>query len=366
MTNMTKDYYKILGISENSTDQEIKSAYRKLARKWHPDVAGNSTDVVNKFKEINEAYEVLSDKVKKSEYDTINRFYNYSSTRKSTEKKYEKTENTTRPDFKNTHKEEKHEENKSSNFNINWEDFISKYKEYTKKFNDLNNNNKNNTKNTASSSNTKQNTNAKYGNIKRGKDINTDVEITIAEAISGTVKVINMISTHECEKCGGRKFINGALCRHCNGTGEKSEYKRFTVRIPAGVKDNSKIRLSEEGEPGINGGKNGDLYITVHIKAPVEYKTDGNNIIKTLTITPHEAVLGGNVSVKTFDGNINVKISPNTQNGQKIRLSGCGINVNGKIGDMILIVEIQIPKNLSEEEIELYRKLREISSQNVR
>ena len=80
MTNMTKDYYKILGVSQNCTEQELKSAYRKLARKFHPDVAGNSSEVVSKFKEINEAYEVLSDKVKRAEYDTINRFYNYSST----------------------------------------------------------------------------------------------------------------------------------------------------------------------------------------------------------------------------------------------------------------------------------------------
>ena len=362
MTNMTKDYYKILGISENCTEQEIKSAYRRLARKWHPDVAGNSDDVVKKFKEINEAYEVLSDKSKKSEYDTINRFYNYSST-KTTSEKQEKSENTTRPDFKNTHKDNsKTDDNKASHFNFNWEEFLSKYKEYAKKYNDKNNTERNEER----GNKTKQSTNAKYGNAKKGKDISTEVEITIAESINGTTKVINMITTHECEKCGGRKFINGTLCRHCNGTGEKSEYKRFTVRIPAGVKDNSKIRLSGEGENGVNGGRNGDLYITVHIKAPLEYTTDGNNIIKQLTLTPYEAVLGGNISVKTFEGNINVKISPNTQNGQKIRLSGCGINVNGKIGDMILVVEIQIPKKLSEEEIELYKKLRDISSHSIR
>ena len=362
MTNMTKDYYKILGIDENCTAQDIKSAYRKLARKWHPDIAGNSDDVVKRFKEINEAYEVLSDKEKKAEYDTINRFYNYSSTKTTSEKKQEKTENATRPDFKNTKKESKEDDTKSSHFNFNWEDFLSKYKEYTKKYS----NNDESKKNTEYQNSSKQKSNAKYGNAKRGKDIFTDVEITIAESINGTTKVINMITTHECEKCGGRKFINGALCKACNGTGEKSEYKRFTVRIPAGVKDNSKIRLAGEGENGINGGKNGDLYITVHIKTPLDYKTEGNNIIKTITLAPHEAVLGCNIQVKTFDGNINVKISPNTQNGQKIRLSGCGININGKIGDMILIVEVQIPKNLSDDEIELYKKLRDISSQTVR
>jgi len=174
-----------------------------------------------------------------------------------------------------------------------------------------------------------------------------------------------MLHTSSCPKCGGRKFVNGGICQHCKGKGDISEHKRFTVKIPAGIKDNSKIRLSGEGEKGINGGCNGDLYITIHIKAPIDYKTDGNNILKTITLAPYEAVLGGNITVKTLDGNVNVRITPNTQNGQKIRLSGCGINKNGKIGDMILTVEIQIPKTLSNLEVELYKKLREVASQNV-
>ena len=347
---MTKDYYKILGVSEKCTEQEIKSAYRKLARKWHPDIAGNSDNVVKKFKEINEAYEILSDKAKKSEYDTINRYYNYSSNKTG---KKEKNEYTTNPDIKNKQKETKTENHTNSGFKFNWEDFLAKYKEYVNKYNESNKNNN-------------AQKNAQYGYSKKGKDINTDVEITIAESINGATKIINMISTSECMHCHGRKFVNGSICSHCKGSGEVSEYKRFTVKIPAGIKDNSKIRLSGEGEKGINGGKNGDLYITVHIKAPLEYKTEGNNIIKNITLSPYEAVLGGNITVKTFDGNINVKISPNTQDGQKIRLNGCGINLNGKIGDMILVVEIQIPQNLSEQEIELYKKLRDISSKSVR
>lgn len=351
MTNMTKDYYKILGVSDNCTESELKSAYRKLARKWHPDIAGNTNDVVAKFKEINEAYEVLSDKVKKAEYDTINRYYNYSSDKKST--------GTTEPNFKNTkaNSTKKTEHEKSAGFNFNWEEFLSKYKDYTNKYQEARK---------KENEYKKQNTNAKYGNSKRGKDINTDVEITIAEAINGCTKVINMLNTNVCPYCNGRKFINGTICPHCKGNGKTSDYKRFSVKIPAGVKDNSKIRLSGEGNRGLNGGKNGDLYITVHIKSPLDYKTEGNNVLKTITLAPYEAVLGGNISVKTFDGNINVKITPNTQNGQKIRLSGCGINVNGKIGDMILTVEIQIPKNISNQEIELYKRLKEIASQNVR
>ena len=344
MTNMNKNFYAILGVDEQCTEQELKSAYRKLARKFHPDVAGNTIAAVEKFKEINEAYEVLSDKVKREEYDRINRYYNYSSTKKT-------SKTTTEPDFKNSNnnKEEKKEEKKKTGKSFNWEEFISKYREYANKY----------------QSSSKQEE-PKYGNKKRGNDINTDVEITILEAVNGTTKVINMLNTNICQKCGGRKFVNGSLCSHCNGKGEISDYKRFTVKIPAGVKDKSKIRLSGEGEKGLNGGSNGDLYITVHIKSPLDYKTEGNNILKTITLEPYEAVLGGHISVKTPNGNITVKISPNTLNGQKIRLSGCGTNLNGKIGDMILTVEIQIPKNITNEEIELYKRLKELSANNVR
>ena len=345
MTNMTKDYYKILGVNELCTEQELKSAYRKLARKYHPDVAGNTPDSVSKFKEINEAYEVLSNKTKRSEYDTVNRFYNYSSTTSNNEKQNNGT--TTPDDLK---KNKKTEEQKKTGFNFNWEEFVSKYKEYTNKY----------------EQSKSKDVNIKYGNAKRGKDISTDVEITIAEAVTGTSKVINMLNIQVCPKCSGRKFVNGSVCPHCKGKGDISEHKRFTVKIPAGIKDKSKIRLAGEGEKGINGGKNGDLYITVNIKAPLDYKTDGNNILKTIYIAPYEAVLGADLTIRTPDGNVSVKIAPNTQSGQKIRLSGCGINNNGKIGDMILTIEICINKNLSEQEINLYKQLKEIASANVR
>ena len=359
MTNMTsKDYYKILGVNEYCTEQELKSAYRKLARKWHPDIAGNTDDVVNKFKEINEAYEVLSNKSKRADFDTVRKYYNYSSNKKDTAQKQQKSEANkaaTNPNTSDKQQEthKKTEEHNSFNFNFKWDEFLSKYKEYANKYENMYTQ-KNNEKK------------AKYGNSKKGNDINTDVEVTIAEAVSGTTKIINMLHTSVCPKCGGRKFVNGSICSHCHGKGDISEHKRFTVKIPAGVKDNSKIRLAGEGECGLNGGSNGDLYITVHVKAPVDYKTDGNNILKTITLAPYEAVLGGNISVKTPDGNITVRIAPNTQNGQKIRLSGCGIRVKNKVGDMILTVEIQIPKNISNIELELYKKLQEVSSQNVR
>lgn len=321
---MTKDYYKILDITESSSTEEIKSAYRHLARKWHPDVAGNTPDIIARFKEINEAYEILSDSLKKADYDKARRFYSYA------KNSYSKEE--TKTDYKTTENPNK----TSKNFSFKWEDLFSHKKERDVK------------------------------PPRKGEDIYSDVEISVFEAVSGTTKVINMLQTNICPKCGGRRFINGAQCSHCKGKGETSTYKRFSVKIPAGIKDKSKIRLAEEGEKGLNGGRNGDLYLIIHVREPKNYKTDGLNILKTIAITPYEAVLGGNVTVPTLRGNVSLKITPQTRNGQKIRLSGCGIEQNNKVGDMIVTVEIQIPKNLTDEEIRLYKRLQEISGENIR
>ncbi len=339
---MTKDYYQILEITEFSTQEEIKMAYRKLARKWHPDVAGNSNDVISKFKEINEAYEILSNNIKKADYDRARKFYNYAKSSKTEAKNTEqKTENTTtKPDFKETKQSNTKKEEKFA-FSFNWEEFIAKKcrtNHYKKEENK---------------------------SAKRGNDIYTDIEISVFEAINGTNKVVNMLQTQVCPICGGRKFVNGSICNECHGTGETSNYKKFSVKIPAGIKDKSKIRLAGEGEAGSNGGKNGDLYLTVHILEPKSYKTDGLNILKTVQIAPYDAVLGTTISVTTLKGNVSVKIPANTQNGQKIRLNACGIETPSKQGDMIITIEIQLPKELSNEEIELYKKLRDISSSKV-
>lgn len=337
---MTKDYYKILDITEFSTFDEIKCAYRTLARKYHPDIAGNSPSIIAKFKEINEAYEVLSNKTKKADYDAARKFYSYA--QYGTKTKYNSKQNSTdcninkKTDSKNKNFNKKTFHDKKTNFSFNWEDLFNfSY--------------------------------SKENNIpQKGNDIYSDIEISVFEAINGTVKIINMLQTNLCPKCNGRKFVNGGKCENCNGSGETSIYKRFNVKIPAGIKDKSKIRLAEEGEKGINGGKNGDLYLTIHIKEPKGYKTDGLNILKTIPVTPYEAVLGAEIKIPTIKGNVTVKIAPNTRSGQKIRLNGCGIEQNNKIGDMIVTVEIQIPKNLSEAEINLYKKLQEISKQNLR
>ena len=188
---MTKDYYKILHISENSTQEEIKSAYRRLARKWHPDVAGNSEDVIVNFKDINEAYETLSNEIKKADYDKARRFYSYSGLGASANNGGKNGEK------KDTYQKEKKEENQKTtskqtyhtkdSFKFSWEDFFFKTQRQEKDI------------------------------AKKGKDIYSDIEISIFEALGGTTKVINMLQTNLCPKCHGRKFVNGSECPFCKG-----------------------------------------------------------------------------------------------------------------------------------------------------
>ena len=327
---MTKDYYKILGIAEFESAENIKIAYRRLARKYHPDVAGETADAISRFKEINEAYEILSNRTKKEEYDRARRFYKYA--------QEERVNN----NYQSKKTEDVKQSNPNKEFKFSWEDFLSQsqsQKKYQKE---------------------------EKQTPKKGNDIYSDIDISITEAINGVVKTINMLQSHTCPFCKGRKFANGSICNHCQGKGEISEYKKFNIKIPKGISNKSKIRLSGEGEKGLYGGKNGDLYITIHIQEPKDFRIEGVNIYKTLPITPFEAVLGGSIKISGLRGNTCIKLAPNTQNGQKIRLSGYGIVQNEKVGDMILTVEIQIPKKISNSELDLYKKLKDLSSSDIR
>ena len=355
---MEKNYYDILGIKPDATENEIKSAFRKLARKWHPDVAGNTSDIVQKFKEINEAYEILSDKDKRKKYDTLRGIFNNQSktdkeesqrnTYQKTNDKFEKQETKQKPPpkSKQEYKKEKSETNQNNKnaFQDAWEAFIKKTKEAEKP---------------------KQN---KYTAKKiNGSDITSEISITVTEALMGTTRTVNILHTEPCPKCHGRKFANGSICAYCKGDGEISVHKKLSVRIPEKIKEGAKIRIAGEGNQGLNGGKNGDLYLIIKIDMESSpYKYDGLNILQTVPLEPYEAVLGCTIEVKTPTGIVQMKIMPNTMNGQKYRLAKEGLEKDGKKGDMIITVSIEIPKNLSKEEISLYEKLKLASNRNIR
>lgn len=352
MSKHHKNYYEILGISSDATADDVKSAYRKLARKYHPDVAGS--DSVDKFKEVSEAYETLSNDTKRKRYDILCGIFNYnkSTTDKTMQKEAQKEaqkayrqaqrqEDIIKEANKNNQKKEN--SRKSSNaqdFSDILNDFIGGFKSQPKQ---------------------KKETHRPVN----GDNITTDVVITMLEAMNGVSKTVNILSTQECTNCHGRKFANGMNCPICDGLGTVSQHKKITVKIPANVKPNSKIRIPSEGNPGLYGGKNGDLYLNVVIENNSNFKYDDLNVLFTIPITPPEAVLGTTINVPTANGNVLMKIMPKTNSGQKYRLAGQGLTQNGKTGDMIVTVNIEIPENLSDKEIELYRKLKDFAKEKV-
>lgn len=337
---MKNNYYDILGVTPDSDMCEIKSAYRTLARKYHPDMAQGN---INKFKEINEAYETLSNERKRMQYNMLFGFYRTkskpedkteTSNNKFTEQPRANSENKTSPksEPKKEYKQESKKQTKSPKEERNF--FEEMFNPKTEK-----------------------------PQPQKGSDLTAEVIITIPEAKNGTSKVINILHTEQCPKCKGRKFINGSYCSECNGTGEKSKQRKLTVKIPANIKNDSKLRVKEEGNAGKNGGKNGDLYLIIKIEGNKNIRYEGQNVHYNIPIAPHEAVLGTNISLKTLEGNILIKIPPKTKSGQKFRIQQ---NVDGKVFEIFVTVHIEIPPYLSDDEVKLYEKLRKISSANLR
>lgn len=353
MVSEQKNYYDILEISPGASADDIKSAYRKLARKYHPDVAGALG--AEKFKAVREAYETLSDETKRKRYDILRGIFSYNKTtsdnaaRREAQKAYRQTEQQEEVFKSQNQYSQKSTDNKTQ-----------QEKEENKKEDDAFQNIFKDIMNGFNNASQKQNKKKSARPI-NGTDITTDVIISMEEALSGVSKTVNILSSQECSNCHGRKFANGMNCPVCDGTGIESQHKKITVKIPANIKPNSKIRIPSEGNPGTNGGKNGDLYLNVVIENNTNFKYDDLNILFTIPITPSEAVLGTSINVPTTSGNVSMKIMPKTSSGQKYRLAGLGLTKNGITGDMIVTVNIEIPKNLSDEEIALYKKLHDLA-----
>lgn len=334
-----KDLYKILDLNFDASFDEIKVAYRKLVRMYHPDVSKN-IDNADKFKEIQEAYEILINDDSRKKYDILHGFY-----RQKLKKDYEQKlkDSSIKYDsyIKKTEKKVKKNEKFSSSINEALDNLF-----YGKKLN----NNRN------------------QSNAINGEDINIDISISSFEALNGTNRKVNILHTQPCSHCNGRKFINGAQCPMCKGTGELSIQKKINVKIPKGVKTGSKVRVRKEGNKGLYGGKDGDLYLIINVEKNPYFDIDGLDIICNLPITPYEAVLGAEISLPIPMVNIMVKIPPMTSSGQKLKISSQGLENRNKTkkGDIIITVSIKLPNNLSNEEKILYEKLKNISSFDIR
>ena len=358
-----KDLYKILGVSPDSDTAKIKAAYRKQARIWHPDVNDNSQESIVRFKEITEAYEVLIDSHKRSQYDILKGIntrressYTSKTQEQSAKKAYSQSSSTTTKEKQET-KTKKEPDTKSNHTDSDKNSFSHVFENILDGLF---------TSNTSSKQQKSKQT--KKPKPENGRDINLNVNIKMSEAITGTHRTVNVLHTERCPKCEGRRFINGSKCPMCKGTGEISIHKRINVKIPAGVKKGARIRVANEGDKGYNGGKNGDLFLTIEIEENKLFKIEGLNVLCDIPITPYEAALGATIEIPSVSGNISMKIPPLTTSGQKFRISGQGLKDEKKdrIGDEIVTVKIEMPKDLSQKEKELYEELKKHSTQKIR
>jgi len=351
-----KNLYAILGVQPSADKETIKEAFRTLAKKYHPDTNKGNKASEKRFKEVAEAYEVLADDKKRKEYDKINNFNQpepqknnytqsnqakqaYSKQSYTNQKSKEKPQNTTqaqRP--KQSQPQQKPQEKPFS-------------ETFSKFVNDVFANKQENVKKPV-----------------KGTDINVDLTITVQEAKNGAVRRVNVLHTECCPSCKGKKFVNGAKCKKCDGSGEINSQKNILVKIPANIKQGEKIMLKNEGNIGQFGGANGDLYLKINIEKNELFRFEDLNVLSDVPISPSEAALGTSILVPSIDGHINMKIPPETSSGQKFRLHEQGIfDKNGnKKGDHIVTVYIKMPKNLSPQEKELYEKLSKLRDYNPR
>lgn len=351
MLKSGKNYYEILGVSTDADLVQLKSAYRSLVRKYHPDVNPSGEAL---FKSITEAYDVLSDAKLRSQYDIINGIFK--TTKEDSKEEVKNHDDVYRKTFRKSTEPSFDSKGSSSSPKPKQENSKSD-KQIADMINDI-----------IDGFSKKKSAKAKKSKPapKKGADVYANVEITFKESVVGTHKVVNIVHTTLCEKCEGRKFINGSVCPNCLGHGEIKMHQKINITIPPNVKDGTKLRLRGEGKKGSNGGDNGDLYLKISVIPDSLFKVDGNDLICELSISPFDAVLGAELKIQSIDGDVMLKIPEFTKSGQVFRIAGQGLKKNNLVGDIIVTVRIQIPDKISDEEIILYKKLKELSGANHR
>jgi len=310
-----KDYYEILGVDKNASQDEIKKMYRKLAKKYHPDTHPDDKPAEEKFKEVNEAYEVLGDAEKRKKYDQFGSNFNFQNGYDFDPSQF---------GFGNNVRYEYH-----TSGDNDFSDFFNAFFggsnggfDISDLFGGMGGSRKASKHRGFSSGHFAQ----------KGEDVSAEIEITPEEGFNGVEKRVVL-------RTNGKE-------------------RTISFKIPAGIKEGAKIKLSGQGNQGINGGSNGDLYLIPKFKKGSRFKIDGTNLNADINLSPWEAAMGTEVPFNTIDGRIIVKIPPGIQTDNRIRVGKKGYGTkNGSRGDLFLRARIVNPKVLSKEEKELYNKL---------
>ena len=313
-----RDYYETLGVSKTASDDEIRSAFRKLARKYHPDVAKDKKTAEEKFKEINEAYEVLSDPEKRKKYDQLGANWNQPGGFQPPPDwggggaqpgggyyQWSSGDGGGGVDF----------EFGGTGFSDFFESFFGGGRGRSA-FGGFG---------------------QRTAGAERGSDVEADIMVPLEEALNGATRQVSL-------RRGGSKKV-----------------ETYQVKIPRGVREGQRIRLAGQGEAGERGGKSGDLFLRVRLARHPDFTVEGTDLIHEVRIAPWQAALGDQIVVPTLEGNARLKIPPGTQGGQRFRLRGRGLpGVSGNRGDLYVVVQIAIPKKLSEREREIWEQLAQL------
>lgn len=299
------DYYKVLGIDKKATADEIKKAYRKLARKYHPDVNPGDKESERKFKEINEANEVLSNAANRTKYDQYGENWKHGD-------QYEKA-----------HQQQRSQQSRGGVYGGFSQADFGEGADFSDFFQSMFGGGG------GFSGGARGSASGKF----KGQDVEATLNLHLRDAATTHQKTFD---------------ING---------------KKVRLTIPAGVANGQKIKLKGHGNPGHNGGPNGDLFITFNIEEDRQFKRMGNDLSSDLQIDLYTAILGGETLVKTLDGTVNLKVKPETQNGTKVKLKGKGFPVykkEGEFGDLYVTYVVNMPKNLTDQEKDLFLQLKNL------
>lgn len=301
------DYYGILGVSKTATQDEIKKAFKKLARKYHPDLNPNDPTAKQKFQEINEANEVLSDPEKRKKYDAYGENWKHADEFEAQKQRYQQSGS----GFSGTG---------GAYWSTDGSEFSGSFDGNDSGFSDF----------FESLFGSRRGSSRGHARGFKGQDYNAELHLSLRDAAETHKQILD---------------VNG---------------KKIRITVPAGIADGQTIRLAGQGGAGINGGPAGDLYITFVIGDDPVYKREGDNLYTTVPVDLYTAILGGEITVDTLNGKVKLHLKPETQNGTRVRLKGKGFPVykeEGKFGDLLITYEVKLPTHLTEKQKQLFREL---------